>query len=297
MRGITSLSTIKHHSAIPSDIPRVFIHEHTPLRSEYAILTHEQYCHFPDGNGGYQGVVPWFMDQNGAIQCILNLSKKHQLLSYIGGGLRVSETPVDSLYREIEEETPQWKDYLIKLLNDPMYPRMVLIKDEYYPNHPGKNRAHIRLSTLIYLRVDPNIMNEMTFQPSKEVAQLHIIPLDEIPFYTPPPSYKVIWDGTENGLSNGLNEVVYNLSNPILFGFLWAYIKKNITKAEYTSYLKWLYETNNVTNKMEWDNEMNGSESLSSHSIQSSMKSPRLSTQKSSRKSVTKKKKRTKKTK
>ena len=270
---------------IPSEIPRIFVKDHFPFRSEYAVLTYDQYRDFPKGNGGFQGVVPWYVDQTGEIQFVLNISKGNHFLSYIGGGLRAKEKPIDSLYREISEETPQWSNYLISLLENPSYQKLVVVKDNYYLHYPSKNKGHIRLSTIIYLRVDPTIINETTFLPSSEVDRLYIIPYDELPFYTPVSNfiYNPNWEGTENGLSNGVNNVVEMIMNPTLFDYLWKeYIKKNITKLEYISYLIWLTEKNNVSNIIEWPNH---DQSPQTSTRRSSSRSPRTSTRRSSSRS------------
>lgn len=291
----SSATTSSSSSILPEKIPRIHTKEHPPLRSEYAILSYNEYRNLEKGNGGFQGVVPWFVDQNGVIQYVLNISKKYKLLSYIGGGLRKGETPIDSLYREIEEETPQWSDYLIGLLENPLYPRLVVLKDEYYPDRPHKNPGHIRLSTTIYLRIDPMILNETTFQSSKEVDRLYIIPLDELPFYIPVENYAVTWKGTENGLSNGVNDMVEMIMDPTLYHYLWVYIKNNITKAEYISYLKWMYETNQIENKMLWENRTLSPQRSTSNSTRTSTQvSSKKKSKGSSKKSTRKKSKKRK---
>lgn len=296
-------------SIIPGNIHRIHTKDEPHMRTEYAVISHDQFRALPKGTDGFQGVVPWYMGQNGSIEFVLNISEKNRFLGYIGGGLSPKEKPIDGLYREIKEETPQWSDYLIGLLENPAHPRLIVVKEKYNPDHKGK-KIRFRLSTTIYVRVDPAIINEETFRPSDEVNRLHLISSDELPWYEPVNNYvfNPAWAGTENGLSNGINDVVEMIMTPSLFHYLWGYIKHNITKAEYIYYLQWLFEKNNVSNVMVWKNSPkpvqvslsdsnSNSNSLSKSLSDSLSKPPSTPTKKQSTSKSSKKKKSGKKTK
>jgi hypothetical protein len=285
-------------SFIPKEIPRL-LEEKTDERSiEYALFTQHNLEKLDKGNAGYGGIVPWYIDeQDHELKFILTISKKYNgLLGYIGGGIKARFKPFSAIMKEVHEETPQWEDYLKSIIYNPSYKRHILVRDEYYPKDAERTHGSLRMSILMFIRVDPRIINERTFVNSKEIKELYIAPMRNVPSYTPPPSFVSLWEGYEHGLTNGLIQLVQMLSNTTLFSSFWHYIRDNLTLEEYKGLLRLLYEQNNIENKVVWvknqsntNNNNNNNVSLSKSPRRSTSKSPRRSTSKSPRRSTQKK--------
>lgn len=224
-------------SMIPSIIRRITSHEKRDpygiKKTEYGIIPFTTLKGLKKGNGGYAGIVPWYTDEieeNGnrvkELKLILNTSVKHNgLLSYIGGGIKKAERPIEGIYREIHEETPQWEEYFIQLLKNKNHPKFILMSDTYYPNSMKRTRSQIRYSILIFLKVDPNYLLH-SFVPSSEIAYLNVMSIPQLIGYRPPKGYHSLYKGAENGLSSGVNDLRKMILSTRLFVPFLIHLKK-----------------------------------------------------------------------
>lgn len=152
----------------------ILYEETTPkgLRSIYKIISAADFMQMSKGTGGRIGVIPWYManviSSNGerVPSPIVRLSVSNYLyLSDFGGGFKKIMTPYDGLAKELEEEVPLWKDYLMEQIQQKS--NLFITLEQFYLD--PKKFHPLPLMILVFLRVSPETLNELGFKPTPEI--------------------------------------------------------------------------------------------------------------------------------
>lgn len=164
---------IRNDTLIPFRDDEVYIDYEIALRYDQSIssisvkrwLTVDQVYQAKSGYGGRIGILPYYLDTNGR-NYILNISNR-RLYSDIGGGFNSKNAPYDGLIRELNQETPQWSEYLLDKLDDSNTNLSI-----YSTENIIATKQQLRLDIMIVMEVDASILS--AFQPTKEVTELLI---------------------------------------------------------------------------------------------------------------------------
>ena len=145
------------------------------VRTIGKIISWEQFQNIPKGIGGRVAVIPWYManviSRNGAKQpqAMVRLCVSNYLyLSDFGGGFKKTMDPYSGLEKEMEEEVPLWKDYIMYRL--PQKGNLFIVMEQYNIN-PHKSQP-IPIQILIFLKVSVDILNELGFKPTPEIRAI-----------------------------------------------------------------------------------------------------------------------------
>ena len=145
------------------------------VRTIGKIISWEQFQNIPKGIGGRVAVIPWYManviSRNGAkqSQAMVRLCVSNYLyLSDFGGGFKKTMDPYSGLEKEMEEEVPLWKDYIMDRL--PQKGNLFIVMEQYNIN-PHKSQP-IPIQILIFLKVSVDILNELGFKPTPEIRAI-----------------------------------------------------------------------------------------------------------------------------
>lgn len=145
------------------------------VRTIGKIISWEQFQNIPKGIGGRVAVIPWYManvvSRNGAKhpQAMVRLCVSNYLyLSDFGGGFKKMMDPYSGLAKEMDEEVPLWKDYIMDQLSQKG--NLFIVMEQYNIN-PHKSQP-IPIQILIFLKVSVDILNELGFKPTSEVRAI-----------------------------------------------------------------------------------------------------------------------------
>lgn len=115
----------------------------------------------PNGWGGRIGVLPRY--PNG--DYLVNLSNRG-LWGDFGGGVKAREYHLEALQRELTEEVPQWRDYLLSLLPQ----AEIYTLEEFFPHDYKRSKRTIRAKVLCIVDVPEDFPSD--FSPTEEVISL-----------------------------------------------------------------------------------------------------------------------------
>lgn len=145
------------------------------VRTIGKIISWEQFQNIPKGIGGRVAVIPWYManvaSRNGVKQpqAMVRLCVSNYLyLSDFGGGFKKTMDPYSGLAKEMEEEVPLWKDYIMDRLSQKG--NLFIVMEQYNIN-PHKSQP-IPIQILIFLKVSVDILNELGFKPTSEIRAI-----------------------------------------------------------------------------------------------------------------------------
>ena len=152
------------------------------IRSIGKIITVEEFMQVPRGIGGRVGVIPWFIanvvgtDGERRVTPMVRLCVTNNLyLSDIGGGIRANTDAYSGLYKELQEETPTWKDEILIQLR---HPRTIFLALEQYKVRPAAKRP-VPLQFLVFVYVMVDRLDHVPFQPTSEIRATFDRTLDQ----------------------------------------------------------------------------------------------------------------------
>jgi hypothetical protein len=171
------MAAIKENNSIPGEkVPvKHHIYESTSpkgIKTIFKTITSKQFMQIPSGIGGRVSIIPWYMayttSANGSRVptpmvrlCVSN----HLYVSDFGGGFSPEFTPYIGLVKELKDEVPLWKNYLINQLKNRTNLYIVL---EQFNLNPDAFQP-IPLMILIFVKVSAESLNTLGFVPTKEV--------------------------------------------------------------------------------------------------------------------------------
>ncbi len=131
------------------------------MREILTRISYHDLFSIPNGWGGRIGVLPRY--PNG--DYLVNLSNRG-LWGDFGGGVKAREYHIDALERELQEEVPEWRDYLLSLLPQ----AEIYSLEEFFPHDYKRSKRTIRVKVLCIVDVPDSFPS--SFSPSEEVISL-----------------------------------------------------------------------------------------------------------------------------
>jgi hypothetical protein len=175
------------------------IHSNSLIGKRY--LTIDQFKAIPSGYGGRAGVVPYFIDEDGGRNYILNISNWN-LYGDFGGGVKANTTPYEGLRRELLQEAPQWEEYFMSIMDN----EAIIYNTE---NLAADRKDTLRTSTMILIQIDAAILQQ--FQKTKEVTELVVVNDEEL---------LELFNETERQINNGLKLIRSIYPHLVYFGII-----------------------------------------------------------------------------